>query len=107
LTAALYTCRRRRMHQPNLSVAIVALVLFSACGTSGTGDVTTTDSAGVAIITSVAVDRPLPWTLTEELRIGGADSGAGSFTAASPSLVQADGDNRIVVFDRDRNVIEV
>jgi hypothetical protein len=85
----------------------MTFTLAAACGEAAPGDVTTADSAEVAIITSGSVDHALPWALTEELRIGGADSGAGSFTAASPSLVQTDGHNRIVVLDRERNAVEV
>ena len=85
----------------------VALLVLCACGDSAPSEVSTTDSAGVTIVLSNAPDRPLPWTLTEEFRIGGADSGAGSFTAASPFLVNVHGNNTIAVLDRDRSVIEV
>jgi hypothetical protein len=84
----------------------VMVVSALACGSPATPDVATTDSAGVTIVASTAADRPLPWRFVEEFRIGGADSGAGSFTAASPALVQTVG-GRIVVLDRERNVIEV
>lgn len=90
------------------SIPAVAIVLLSiACGERAPSDVTTTDSSGVAIVMSTAPDRSLPWAFTEEFRIGGADSGAGSFTRVSPFVVQADGHNRIVVLNRDQNAIEV
>ena len=91
------------------SYALLCLALASsACATEGpkTGAVTT-DSAGIAIVTSPAEDRPLPWTFTEERRIGGADEGPASFTTATPSTVRTNGRDRIVVFDRDRSVVEV
>jgi hypothetical protein len=85
----------------------IAVSLLAACGEPAPSDVSATDSAGVAIVMSTAPDRPVAWTFTEEFRIGGADSGVGSFTAASPFVVQTDGDNRIVVLNRDQNTIEV
>ena len=95
-----------RTHSQSLA-AIVITLFGAACGDSVPSDVSITDSAGVTIVTSSAVDKPLPWTLTEVGRIGGADSGAASFTSASPFVVQADGSNRIAVLDRERSVIEV
>jgi hypothetical protein len=89
-----------------MRAAVIAL-LSVACGDAAPSDVSTTDSAGVEIVMSTAPDRQLPWTFTEVLRIGGADSGIGSFTAASPAVVQTNGHNRITVLDRDRSVIEV
>ena len=89
------------------SIHVIAIVLLCACGEHAPSDVSSIDSAGVAIVTSAATDKPLPWTLTEVLRIGGADSGIGSFTSVSPYVVQTDGRNRIVVLNRDRNTVEL
>jgi hypothetical protein len=97
-----------RMRVHHLIVASLCSSFLAACaGERGGNGAVTTDSAGVAIITSPAGDRPLGWTLTEELRIGGADEGPASFTAAAPSTVRTNGRDRIVVFDRDRSKVEV
>lgn len=92
-----------RTHPLLASLPILALV---ACDGSGrASDVTVADSAGVRIVTSPAGERPWPYTLTEVHRIGGADSGAGSFTNAAVPLVRTDGRDRIFVLDRDRSVV--
>jgi hypothetical protein len=81
--------------------ALAALLLVAACG--GMQDApslsTTTDSAGVAIVTGPAADSALPWDFTEVRRIGGADSGVASFTRASSGVVATDGRATIAVLD--------
>ncbi|MCC6246128.1 MAG: 6-bladed beta-propeller [Gemmatimonadaceae bacterium] len=76
---------------------------ISAC--AGTREASTSaqtrDSAGVAIADGPLTDVPLPWTLTELRRIGGADSGAGAFNRVAPSSVATDGRTRIAVLDTD------
>lgn len=82
----------------------VALLTVAACGAADAKSAslsTTTDSAGIAIVTGPAVDTPLPWTLTEMRRLGGADTGAASFTHASQYNVTSDGLGRIAVLDGD------
>lgn len=93
--------------RPTILSIHTMLAVLCACGQPEPSDVATTDSAGVAIVMSSAPDRPLAWNFTEEFRIGGADSGAGSFTSVSPYVVQTDGNNRIVVLNRELNTIEV
>lgn len=81
-----------------------ALLAAVACGGADAKSAslsTTTDSAGIAIVAGPAVDTPLPWTLTETRRIGGADTGAASFTRASQYNVTSDGVRRIAVLDGD------
>ena len=75
-----------------------------ACGASDAppaSDIMVRDSAGVTIVTSGAVDRPLPWTFTEVARIGGEDEGPGAFSRAMPGNVGVDGTDRIHVLDYD------
>ncbi len=88
----------------------VALVALTACGTpddARTSRSTITDSAGVAIVTGPAADIPLKWTFAEAFRIGGADSGAGSFSDAHPRAVSTDAAGRIYVLDRKQHRVEV
>lgn len=93
--------------RPTVPSMLGAIAALAACGDSAPSDVSITDSAGVAIVTSTATDKPLPWSFAEEFRIGGADSGIGSFTSVSPAVVQTEGNNRIVVLNRDRNTVEL
>jgi hypothetical protein len=79
-------------------------VVCVACGQAAEqpdADVVVRDSAGVTIVSSGAVDRPLPWTFTEVTSIGGDDEGPGAFTNAAPSYVGVDAADRIHVLDRD------
>lgn len=83
--------------------AVLAVgVVLAACGDAAkeiASDVVVTDSAGVTIVTSGGIDRPLPWTLTELVQIGGEDEGPGSFTRASLYNVGVDGRDQIHVLD--------
>lgn len=58
------------------------------------------DSSGVRIVDGPTDDIVLPWSLTEIRRLGGADSGAASFTEASAWTVGTDNSGRIYVLDR-------
>jgi hypothetical protein len=80
---------------------LTAALFLAACDTSTqtTSLSTTSDSSGVAIVVGPAADSALPWTLTEVRRIGGADTGVGSFTQFSTSSVVTDGRNTIAVLD--------
>jgi hypothetical protein len=95
-----------------LSTMLVGLPLATACGRGETVTaeaVVRVDSAGVEIVRSSGVDRPLPWTLAEVWRLGGAAEGPESFTRVGShnlgadiagNLYLMDGDaSRIVVFD--------
>lgn len=87
--------------------ALLWLLALIACGgVDRASDVSVVDSAGVRLVTSPPDDRPWPYVLTEVRRLGGADSGAGSFTNAAVALVRTDGRDRIFVLDRDRSIIE-
>lgn len=84
-------------------------LLLAACLSGDAGDAgrTVIDSAGVALVTITAADRPLPWTLTEVFRLGGADEGPGSFSAAYPSTVGTDTQGRVYVLDGEQFRVEV
>ncbi len=86
--------------------SLLLLALLACAGGDRTSDVSVVDSAGVRLVNSPPDDRPWPYVLTEVRRLGGADSGAGSFTNAAVPLVQTDGRDRIFVLDRDRSVVE-
>ena len=82
----------------------LALVLLSflagACDRDAAPEVVGRDSAGVRIVDAPAADTPLPWTLSEIRRLGGADSGPASFTEASAWSVGTDRAGNIYVLDR-------
>ena len=82
-----------------LSLALIILPL-AACSRNSDLVVVGRDSAGVRIVDAPPADIPLPWTLTEIRRLGGADSGAGTFTEASAWSVGTDRQGRIYVLDR-------
>ncbi len=89
---------------------LVFLLALVACGAPG--DVrqsasVVTDSAGVAIVTGPAEDIPLAWTLTEAFRLGGADTGAGSFSAAYARAAATDAAGNIYVLDTKQHRVEV
>ncbi len=82
--------------------------LTAACGAGGgESDARVTDSAGVRIVASPGDDRPLPWPLTEIRRIGGADSGAASFSTANPSTVAVDDRGLVYVLDAEAKQVAV
>ena len=91
---------------PYLSQSLVFLVV-AACSRDSTSTVVGRDSAGVRIVDAPAVDTPLPWTVTEIRRLGGADSGAASFTEASAWSVGTDRQGRIYVLDRNNFQVAV
>lgn len=87
-------------------IPIATLFLFApiaaGCrGASADAEVVGRDSAGVSIVEAPGTDTPLPWTLTEVRRIGGADSGPGSFSDAGPWTVRVDARGNIYVLDPD------
>ncbi len=86
---------------------VVALAACGAADDRSPTSSTITDSAGVMIAVAPAADKPIEWTLTEVFRIGGADSGAGSFSAAYPRVVSTDAAGRIYVLDRKQYRVEV
>lgn len=90
--------------QRNQVLMVVALCTGSACAENATtdrGNSRVSDSAGVSIAVGPQVDMPLPWSLTELRRLGGADSGVLSFTRVGPATVSTDGKSRIAVLDWD------
>jgi hypothetical protein len=93
-----------------LAALVLALLLGStACGDAAAdgGGTTMADSAGVTIATGPLEDRPLDWTLTELFRLGGADEGPGTFTAARAGSVATDGASRLYVLDRQAYRLEI
>lgn len=90
-------------------VVSLLLVMVAGCGGKRPLDSGTTiaDSAGVAIATAPAADTPLGWTLTEVFRLGGAEDGPGSFTAASPFTTGTDAAGNIYVLDAQEFRVEV
>ncbi len=91
------------------SVLVLSFITLAGCG-SGTDrnfDTIVADSAGIALMTGPAEDRPLDWTLTELFRVGGADTGPGSFTSVHPTTVGTDAAGRIYVFDGSQFRVEV
>jgi hypothetical protein len=79
------------------------LLLITSCATDRPDDSLSriTDSAGVAIVSGPADDVPLPWTLREIRRLGGADTGAQAFTRVSPLTVATDAKRLVAVLDWD------
>ena len=83
------------------SLVLLGTTVAAGCSSrDATPEIVARDSAGVRIVDAPAVDAPLPWTLTEIRRIGGADSGPASFTEASAWSVATDRQGLIYVLDR-------
>src|SRR5688572_26163066 len=82
-------------------------VSTSAC-TGGAGpSAVRTDSAGVEIVQSPGVDRPLSWTLEPDITIASDDvQGAGVFDP-NEYAIRTDSVGRIYVMDRSGNRIIV
>jgi hypothetical protein len=76
-------------------------------GASADAEVVGRDSAGIRIVEAAGTDMPLPWTLSEVRRIGGADSGPASFSDAGPWTVRVDARGNIYVLDPDAFHVEV
>lgn len=103
-------------NQPRIVVRmlVVSLLVLAACEggagdapDSATGLSVVTDSAGVAIVSGPGTDTPLLWTLRERFRLGGADSGAGSFTRLHPQLAGTDSLGRLFVLDPQQHRVEL
>ncbi|MGE0351857.1 MAG: 6-bladed beta-propeller [Gemmatimonadales bacterium] len=83
-----------------LPAVLVCLALGTGCGDRPPAPaVASRDSAGIRIVDAPGADVPLPWTLTEFRRLGGADSGAAAFSGADPQTVGVDSLGRIYVLD--------
>ena len=86
------------------TTSYLRLALFllpaAACAKDSGTTVVGRDSAGVRIVDAPAADAALPWTITEIRRLGGADTGAASFTEASAWSVGTDRQGLIYVLDR-------
>jgi len=96
---------------------VVDIVLTSGCsaGSKSDASVSRTDSAGVAIVVNHGPDRPLHWTFTPVLTLGGKDSGPEAFfhvyertltvdSAGHIYLVDID-DHRLVAFDSEGHAL--
>jgi len=58
-----------------------------------------TDSAGVEMVVSGGVDRPLAWRFQRLFALGGADEGPEAFFRVSPGLVATDAAGNLYVLD--------
>ncbi|MCL4864351.1 MAG: hypothetical protein KJZ47_00570 [Gemmatimonadales bacterium] len=94
---------------PSRALGIAALLLLAGCGSNRPDEEGSVlvDSAGVQLAMASAVDRPLGWSLTEVFRLGGADEGPGSFTAASTFNTGTDAAGNLYVFDTQQYRVEV
>jgi hypothetical protein len=92
---------------PALLLALVAALPACSGGSLGAEGTTVTDSAGVTLVTGPMEDRELGWNLVEVFRLGGADDGPGSFTAAHAAYVDTDPAGRIYVLDGQISRVEV
>lgn len=99
-----YSVRRR-----NLSTYLgVGLIGLTACGTDGgSSDAIRTDSAGIEIVTSTGVDRPLEWGFHRELALGGADDGPESFYRVAERSVRADAHGNLYIMDGANHQVSV
>lgn len=97
------------IHEPPRLVAGSFLLFLTACsgGEMAGGATQLADSAGVQIATASAVDIPLDWTVAEVFRLGGADEGPGSFTAASTFNTATSAAGNIHVLDAQQFRVEV
>lgn len=80
---------------------LLLLVLgLAACGSpSSDSGVRTTDSAGVTLVTSPGTDRPYPFTVTLQRRLGLDDDGVAAITQLSGANAGVDGEDRIYILD--------
>lgn len=79
---------------------LLATLVLTACG----GDappVVRQDSAGIEIVRSPGVDRPLEWSFERVATLGGEAEGPESFTSVSPAAVDVDASGRLYVLDSD------
>ena len=88
---------------------LLATLLVAGClGVSDDKARTTfADSAGVELAVAPAEDQPLPWTLTELFRLGGADEGPGSFVDVNAYSTGTDQAGNIYVLDGQQYRVEV
>lgn len=76
------------------------LLALAACGAADrAASVERTDSAGVTLVTSGALDVPFPWSARERFTLGGEEEGPASFYRLSRHLVGADDAGRLYVLD--------
>lgn len=78
---------------------ILVLLLAAACADAPDIAVERVDSAGIELVTSPALDRPLPWSYAERFALGGEEEGPESFYGFGPSSVGTDAAGRIYVLD--------
>ena len=86
---------------------LLLLTIGCSKGIGTAAETVVTDSAGVQIVASSGVDRPLAWRLDSIFALGGADSGPASFTKPTPGMVTTakgliaivNDDHLVVVFD--------
>ena len=84
-----------------LAAGILAIVATTAlsCAPPESVTTTTTDSAGIAIVTNVGTPALLPWALDTVRVFGGDDSGPATFHEVRQGLVDVDAQGRIFVLE--------
>ena len=93
------------MHRISFRRMIPSLLLslslaINACGSADTSsDVIRTDSAGIEIVVSSGINRPLEWGFHEEFSLGGTDDGPESFYRVSLGSVRADAQGNLYIMD--------
>lgn len=91
--------------EPGVRTWLVAGLLFlgswvTACGGGPTRSMTErVDSAGVELVTSSGPDRPLDWSFSQMVAIGGDETGPASFTSVAAGTVGSDASGRLYVLD--------
>jgi hypothetical protein len=90
--------------QLKCSLRVGLLLVMGTFGTAcdGTGDhgAVRSDSAGVTVVVNTASDRPLAWSLTQRLKLGGDDDGPQAFYQVSRPLVSFDDQGGLYVLNR-------
>lgn len=82
--------------------AVLLLAVLTACGGDALPEQTiVSDSAGIRVVSNLGPDRPLDWTFTPTLTIGGKEEGPESFYSVSERTVGVDAVGRIYVLDAD------
>ena len=84
------------------ATAAAALAAITACvdGKDGTSQqAIVSDSAGVRVVSNQAADRPLDWTFTPILTLGGEDEGPKAFFSVNERTVGVDDAGRIFILD--------
>lgn len=91
-----------RIHAWTLAASLAGFLAAAgvACGEAGGEEAAVRrDSAGIEIVESPGVDRPLPWRVERVVPLGGEDEGPASFYEVRSTQVAADRAGRLYVLD--------